>query len=102
MNWFTAAFPETVDKAVDKLIENMSFKDKTWIANMDPKKLVAFYTSYGVFLKHELRLWGNDPLINACKTIAGLETIDADQAAFVILKELQKKLQGSDVLKVLK
>ena len=102
MNWFTAQFPETVDKAVDKLIRDMSFKDKTWLANMDAQKLAAFHASYRVFLKHELRLWGNDPLINSCKAVAGLDAIDADQAAFVILKEIQKKLKGSNVLKVVK
>jgi hypothetical protein len=102
MNWFTAKFPETVEKAVDKLIEDMSFKDKTWIANMDGKKLVQFYAGYGIFLKHELRLGGNDPLINSCKAFAGLETIDADQAAFVILREIHKRLQHSNVLKVVK
>ena len=102
MNWFTDKFPTTVDAAVDKLIEDMSFKEKTWIANLDEKKLVAFHASYGIFLRNEFRLWGNEPLLRSCRAIAGLKQIDASEASYVILKEMQRKLQGTNVLKVVK
>jgi hypothetical protein len=102
MNWFTDKFPTTVEQAADKLIEDMSFKDKTWIANMDAVKLTAFHVSYGIFIRNEFRLWGNDPLLQACRQMAGVNAIDADQASYVILKEIQRKLQETNVLRVVK
>jgi hypothetical protein len=102
MNWFTDKFPQTVAQAVDKIIEDMSFKDKTWIANLDAEKLKAFHASYGIFLRNEFRLWGNDPLLQSCCQVAGLKEIEVDQASFVILKEIQRKLQESNVLMVVK
>jgi hypothetical protein len=102
VNWFTDKFPTTVEAAVDKLIEDMSFKEKTWIANMNEEKLSAFHASYGIFLRNEFRLWGNEPLLRSCREISGLEKIDAQRASYVILKEMQRKLQGTNVLRVVK
>ena len=102
MNLFTDKFPTTVDAAVNKLIEDMSFKDRTWVANLDEEGLSAFHTSYGIFLRHEFRLWGNEPLLQSCREMAGMEEIDAHKASYVILKEIRRKLQGTNVLKVVK
>jgi hypothetical protein len=102
VKWFTDKFPTTVDAAVDKLIADMSFKDRTWIANLDEEKLVAFHASYGIFLRNEFRLWGNEPLLRSCREMAGLKKIDAQGASYVILKEMQRKLQNTNVLRVVK
>ena len=102
MNWFTEKFPTTVEQAVHKLIEDMSFKDKTWVANMDVGKLSTFHRAYGLFIRNEFRLWGNDPLLQSCRRIAGLKTIDAHQASYIILREMQRELRASNVLRVVK
>jgi len=102
MNWFTDKFPATVEQAVDTLIEDMSFKDKSWIANMDDEKLRTFHASYGIFIRNEFRLWGNDPLLQSCRKFAGNEEIEIDQASYLILKEIRCKLQAANVLRVVK
>ena len=102
MEWFKEKFPPTVELAVDKIMSDLPRRDRTKIANMDEKKLVEFHNSYGIFIKNEFRLWGNDPLLNSCCEISGLEKVSPDQASYVILKELQRKIRQSNVLRVVK
>jgi hypothetical protein len=102
MNTLSKKFPRTIEAAVEKLLEDMSRRDQTRIANMDEAKLVEFHINYGILIKNELRLWGNDPLMEACKQLAGVERLSPDQASYIILKEMQDKLLQSDVLRVVK
>lgn len=102
MNTLSKKFPRTVEGAVDKILEDMSLRDKTRIANMNETKLVEFHINYGIYLKNELRLWSNDELMEACKKLAGVNRLSPDQASYIILKEIQDKLQQSDVLRVVK
>ncbi len=102
MEYFLDKFPPTVDKAVDRLAADMSFADKTRLANMNETALIRFHRSYGVFLRSEFRLPGNDPLMKSCMETAYLKTITPEQASFVILKALQKRLLAGDTLKVIK
>jgi hypothetical protein len=100
MEWFKEKFPPTVELAVDKIMTDLSRRDRTKIANMDEKKLIEFHQSYGIFIKNEFRLWGNDPLLKSCCEVSGLEKISPDQASYVVLKELQRKIRQSNVLRV--
>jgi hypothetical protein len=102
MNTISKKFPRTIETAVEKLLENMSRRDQTRVANMDETKLVEFHINYGIYIKNELRLWGNEQLMEACKQMAGVERLSPDQASYIILKELQDKLLQSDVLRVVK
>ena len=102
MNTLSKKFPRTVESAVDKILEEMSLRDKTRIANMNETKLVEFHINYGIYLKNELRLWGNDELMDACKQLAGVDRLSPDQASYIILKEIQEKLLQSDVMRVVK
>jgi hypothetical protein len=94
--------PKTIDEAVDKLLSELSFKDKTKIANMSESDLIKFHLSYGVYIRNEFRLWGNDSLMEFCKSYAGVATINPEQASYVIIKELWERLQNANVLKVIK
>jgi hypothetical protein len=49
MNYFLDKFPPTVDKVVDKLMVDMTFADKTRLANMNEAALIRFHQSYGIF-----------------------------------------------------
>ncbi|MGD9307743.1 MAG: hypothetical protein PVG51_01320 [Desulfosarcina sp.] len=102
MDYFLDKFPPTVEKAVDKLVVDMSFADKTRLANMDEAALVRFHHSYGLFVRTEFRLPGNDPLMQSCKSTAYLTSITPEQASFVILKALQQRLASENTLKVVK
>ena len=102
MNYFLEKFPPTVEKVVDKLTEDMTFADRTRLANMNEASLVRFHHAYGIFLRNEFRLPGNDPLMKSCMSIASVKTITPAQASYVILKELQKRLLAGNTLKVIK
>jgi len=102
MELFKEKFPPTVELAVDKILSDLSVRDKTRIANMNEKKLIEFHASFGIFIKNAFRLWGNEPLLKSCCDISGLSKVNPDQASFIILKELQKRINESDVLKVVK
>lgn len=94
--------PKTVDEAVDRLMSELSFKDKTKIANMSESDLIKFHMSYGGYIRNEFRLWGNDSLLTFCKAYAGVNDINPEQASYIIVKELWERLQNANVLKVIK
>lgn len=102
MSTFLEKFPATVDKVVDKLAADLTFAEKTRLANMDETALIRFHRSYGLFLRTEFRLPGNDPLMQSCMSTAYLKTITPEQASFVILKMLQKRLQSENTLRLVK
>lgn len=102
MNSFQDKFPPTVEQAVDKLLEHLSFAERTRLANMDTAGLIQFHRSYGLFLRTEFRIAGNDPLLSSCRHAAHLKTITPEQASMVILKALQHRIQAGSVLRVVK
>lgn len=102
MHHFLEKFPPSVEKVVDKLAAEMTFADKTRLANMSESALVRFHRSYGLYLRTEFRLPGNDPLLQSCLAKSYLTTITPEQASFIILKELQKRLQDGNALTVVK
>lgn len=102
MNLFKEKFPPTVELAVDKILSGLSVRDRTKIANMNEKKLMEYHLSFGIFIKNEFRLWGNEPLLKSCCDVSGLSKVNPDQASYIILQELQKKINQGDVLKVVK
>jgi len=95
-------FPGNMDAAVDKLLSELSFKDKTKIANMSEVDLINLNISYGIYIRNEFRLWGNESLLASCAVYAGVNEISPEQASYIIIKELWEKLQNSNVLKVVK
>jgi hypothetical protein len=102
MELFKEKFPPTVELSVENLLSSLSRLDQIRISNMDEKRLAIFHQSYGIFIKNEFRLWGNTPLLRSCCEVSGLEKVNPDQASYIILKELQKKIQNTDELKVVK
>ena len=95
-------FPGNIDEAVDKLLSELSFKDKTKIANMSEVGLIKLNISYGIYIRNEFRLGGNESLLSSCGANAGVNKISPEQASYIIIKEPWEKLQNSNVLKVVK
>ena len=95
-------FPPTVEQCVDKLIADMTFADKTRLANMGEAALIRFHQSYGIFLRSEFRLPGNEPLMRSCMQVADLKRISPEQASFVIVKALQQRLSKENTLRIVK
>jgi hypothetical protein len=102
MNEINKLFPKNIDDAVDRLIEELSFKDKTKIANMSEADLVKLNLSWGVYIRNVFRLRSNDPLLESLESYVGVNKITPDQASYIIIKELWERLQDSHVLKIVK
>ena len=95
-------FPDTVEKAVDQLTSDLSFQERTKLANMSEPGMVQFHARHGLHIRSRFRVPGNDPLVNDCKKIAGLPDISPEQASFVIFKTMVERLKQTNVLKVVK
>ncbi len=102
MNDIKNVFLRNVDDVVDRLITELSFKDKTKIANMSEVDLVKLNMSWGIYIRNEFRLEGNDPLLKSLKSYADVNKMTAEQASYIIIKELWERLQNSNVLKIVK
>jgi len=102
MNEINNVFLKNIDDVVDRLISELSFKDKTKIANMSEVDLVKLNISWGIYIRKEFRLEGNYPLLKSLKSYTGVNTMTSEQASYIIIKELWEKLQNSHVLKIVK
>jgi len=102
MDLIAGKFPRNVKQAVELLVSQLSFGDRTIIANMAPEKLVTFHESMDGYIRTEFRLPGNDQLMESCKAVSGLPEMNGKQASYIIVKILWAKLQDSGVLKVVR
>jgi hypothetical protein len=102
MNEIKNVFLKSIDDVIDRVISELSFKDKTKIANMSEADLIELNMSWGIYIRNEFRLEGNDPLLQSLKAYAGVNKMTPEQASYIIIKELWEKLQNSNVLKIVK
>ena len=95
--------PITVDQAVERLISELSFKDKTIIANMAEVELSVLHTTVGEYIRNEFGLWsGNKDLLTACCFFAKRDKVSEDDASSIIIRELWKRLRDTHKLRVVK
>jgi hypothetical protein len=95
--------PKTVEKAVERLTDELSLKDKTTIANMDENDLSALQTSLGSYIKNEFGiLSGNRDLLSSCEVVTGGDYLHPDFVPTVVIRELWKRLRESHKLRVVK
>ncbi len=94
-------FFQTVEEAVDFLMENLSPMEKIRIASAKKESLPDFSD----LMKRQFSLEsGNQALIDNCKNFAGVSGADMDaaRASMVILRLLWEKLRQSGHLRVVK
>jgi len=96
--------PRTVDRAVNMLLSDLSFKDKTRLANMQEEKLIDLRLSLGRNIKTAFRLGeGNKELMKSCRFLSETGKFREEDAALIIIKELWKKLKKkTNVLRIVK
>jgi hypothetical protein len=86
--------PRTVDEAVERLIRELSLKDKTNIATMTESELMTLEFTLGSYIDNEFGIYtGNRQLIFSSKLLSGDIHIDPDSVAPLIIKELWKRLR---------
>lgn len=97
------AFPMTVEEAVNQLLSVMSLRDKTTVANMTEEKLPILKTALGQHLRNRITLWSSAPaLIKSCMDLAEQNTLNREEAAMVILRELWKILQKTHAMRMVR
>jgi len=95
--------PDTVDQAVDMLISEMKLREKTTIANMPEAELIYIHLTLGNYIRNKFGLYsGNDALMQACREILGKNKIQEDEASFIIIRELWRKLHSTHSLRIVK
>jgi len=95
--------PITVNQAVERINSDLSFKDKTTIANMAEVELSVLHATIGEYIRNEFGLWsGNKDLMTSCCFFAKKDKVREDEASSIIIRELWKRLRESHKLRVVK
>jgi hypothetical protein len=94
--------PKTVQEAVDRIIDELSLKDKTTIASMAEDELITLQFTLGSNIGKEFGVWsGNRQLLESCEAISGDVYLHPDFAPSVIIKELWESLRETHKLRVI-
>ena len=95
--------PSTLEQAVQRLIDQMSLKDKAMLANMLKDELPQLHFTLGSYIINKFGLLsGNTQLMEACRLEAGGKLRNEEEAAAVIIEALWQRLQQTHKLRVIK
>ena len=95
--------PATLDEAVDILMEELSFGDRTIIANIREDDLRNLDFVFRNRIMFEFGLWNeNNDLLQSCRHKSDHSSLDPDMASVFIIKRLWKTVHNTRVLEVVK
>ncbi|MCP4107902.1 MAG: hypothetical protein GY749_20550 [Desulfobacteraceae bacterium] len=92
--------PKTLEQAVEILISKMTLKEKNRLANTPEDELATL--SLSTSIRSEFLGNGNEALMESCREAAGDDNLQKNDVSIVIVKELWKKLQETNVLRIVK
>ena len=96
-------FPKTVDESMERLIDEMSLKDKVTMANLTAGELAPLVKTLGRYIQNKFGLLAlNDALMESCLSISDDPVDNAEEASMVIIRALYKKLYNTHKLKIVK
>ena len=95
--------PKAVEEAVDRLIDELSLKDRTTIRQCGEDELINLHINLGEYIRNEFGFWsGNDDLMSSCCKIAKIDKIHEETASTIIIEKLWKRLRVTHKLRVVK
>lgn len=95
--------PQTVDQAAAILLSKLPLRDKTMIANIPKNNLIDIFQSLETSIRNEVRFWlTGESLLESCRSASGENHLDEHNATLIIIKTLWKKLQKTNVLRIVK
>ncbi len=95
--------PRTLDDAVNRLIAELPFRERTKIGNMAKEDLQTLYPTFMPRLRDDFGLWDdNTALLASCRTAVEDPQLHQDEAGPLIVRKLWKKLQKTYRLRVVK
>ena len=96
-------YPKSVTEAVEWLIDELPKVDKLRISSLKEYELMDLYFPLGLQIRNNFCLWtGNERLMQSCREISGEKDLHVDDASFVIIEELWKKLKTINQIWVVK
>lgn len=99
----TKDHPQTVAEAVARLKSELTLKDRTLVANMQPNALDRLIDNLGEYIKQTYGLYtGNEGLIRSCAQTGNLKNPLPDEACHVILRALWRDLKNTHKLRIVK
>lgn len=88
------SLPITLEQAVDRLISELPSEEKARIANTDKWNLIDLYFSFSVDIEDKFCLWENKALVESCRVVSGDECFFIEEASYIIILELWKRLRN--------
>jgi len=95
----------TVDEVIDDIIAEMPLDDRVRVANLDEDGIAVAQLGLGKYLRYLIDNQSedvNEKLLRDCIKQSGYETLDEDEAALYILKELWNRLRETHRLRAVK
>ncbi|CAB1062960.1 hypothetical protein D1BOALGB6SA_7742 [Olavius sp. associated proteobacterium Delta 1] len=87
------SLPTTVKQAVEWLISELPLEKKARIANTGEWNLMDLYFSLSADIEVKFCLQENTALVESCRAVSGDDYIFAEEASYIIITELWKRLQ---------
>jgi hypothetical protein len=100
MNQSSNKIPKTVDEAAQRLMSDLSLKDKNTIANIDEGDLIDMHFSLGLSIRNRFLYPRNEQLLESCRFVSKDKYLHWDQAASVIIRELWNRLRETHKLRI--
>ena len=87
--------PSTVEEAVDHLLARMDAEGQATIRATPQSELIRFHLPWGMWVRHELGLWGGNPqLISSIQERSGsMVILHPDDASMIVIQALWERLQ---------
>jgi len=86
--------PRTVNEAVNRLISELSLKEKAQLARMDGEALSSLFFTLGQYIIEQFGLMGgNDELMESCRSYSDDNDINTEVASEIILNALWERLR---------
>jgi len=99
----SSLMPQTVDNAVEMLICKLQLKDNVRIANMPETDITYLHLTLGNYICETFGLLsGNKELIQSCKKMLGKKEIREDEASYVIIRALWRRLHDTHAIRIIK
>ena len=92
--------PKTVDEAVDRLISELSLKDRVAIANMNRSELPVLYSAFVTRIREEYGfVTGNEELMESCRIVSGDEGFDMSSGPALIVDLMWIRLKRTHTIR---
>lgn len=93
-------WPQIVDEAVDRLVHELSDRDKETVRSTPKDELIKFHFGWGMGIRNGFGLWGgNEALLKSCAEArygpgADATLMHPDDASGVVIEAVWRRLQA--------